>query len=62
MSLASISIKRPVLAIVEGDKEKVGDIEPGGPEYCCRAISDKAMAIGGGVLEAVMHLLNIKTV
>jgi len=39
-------------------KEKVGDIEPAGgcPDY--GTISDKAIAIGGGVLDAIMHLLN----
>ena len=36
--------------------EKVGDIEPGGEPSCCFSISDKARAIGGGVLEAIMHL------
>jgi xanthine dehydrogenase accessory factor len=33
---------------------KVGDLDPRGePEYC-RLISDKALAVGGGVLEAVL--------
>lgn len=37
---------------------KVGDVDPRvDPEYCS-LISDKARAIGGAVLEAVMHLLN----
>jgi xanthine dehydrogenase accessory factor len=38
--------------------EKVGDIEPRGDISYCRTISDKARAIGGGVLEAIMHHLN----
>jgi xanthine dehydrogenase accessory factor len=38
--------------------EKVGDIEPRGDISCCYTISDKARAIAGGVLEAVMHRLN----
>jgi xanthine dehydrogenase accessory factor len=42
-----------------GRNEKVGDVEPG-KEQSCSAISDKAMAIGGGVLEAIMHFLNIE--
>jgi xanthine dehydrogenase accessory factor len=62
----------PVLAAIDGtlrgvirdieveDKEKVGDIEPGSRLSCHWAISDKARAIGGGVLEAVLHLLNIE--
>jgi xanthine dehydrogenase accessory factor len=40
--------------------EKVGDIEATNDPSCCWTISDKARAIGGGVLEAVMHLLTIK--
>jgi xanthine dehydrogenase accessory factor len=42
--------------VAEG--EKLGDIEPGSDPSCCWKISDKARAIGGGVLEAVMHFLN----
>jgi xanthine dehydrogenase accessory factor len=38
--------------------EKVGDIEPRGDISCCVTISDKANAIGGGVLEALMHYVN----
>lgn len=38
--------------------EKVGDVDPMGDPSCCSAISDKARAIGGGVLEAIMHCLN----
>ena len=38
--------------------EKVGDIEPRGDVSYSQTISDKARAIAGGVLEAVMHHLN----
>jgi xanthine dehydrogenase accessory factor len=38
--------------------EKVGDIDPR-REESCHAISDKALAIGSGVLEAIRHLLNM---
>jgi xanthine dehydrogenase accessory factor len=38
--------------------EKVGDIEPRGDVRYDQTISDKARAIAGGVLEAVMHHLN----
>ena len=38
--------------------EKIGDIEPRGDESYSKTISDKARAIGGGVLEAIMHFLN----
>jgi xanthine dehydrogenase accessory factor len=38
--------------------EKVGDIDPRGKAEYCHTISDKARAIGGGVLEAMMHAYN----
>lgn len=34
---------------------KVGDIDPTNDRSRCFAISDKALAIGGGVLEALLH-------
>jgi xanthine dehydrogenase accessory factor len=34
---------------------KVGDIDPRGEREYCYSISDKARAIGGGVLEAILH-------
>ena len=40
------------------DNEKLGDIEPRGDAVDWRTISDKARAIGGGVLEAVLHQFN----
>jgi xanthine dehydrogenase accessory factor len=33
---------------------KIGDIDPRGDPDHCRTISDKALAIGGGVLEAIL--------
>ncbi len=33
---------------------KVGDIDPRADPSTCREISDKALAIGGGVVEAVL--------
>ena len=34
--------------------EKIGDLDPRGvPEYCYQ-VSDKALAVGGGVLEALL--------
>jgi xanthine dehydrogenase accessory factor len=35
--------------------EKIGDIDPRGQVAYCYSISDKAQAIGGGVLEAIMR-------
>ena len=37
---------------------KVGDIDPRGKRENCFTISDKARAIGGGVLEAILHRFN----
>jgi xanthine dehydrogenase accessory factor len=36
---------------------KAGDIDPRGESGYCNVISDKARAIGGGVLEAILHSL-----
>jgi xanthine dehydrogenase accessory factor len=37
---------------------KVGDIDPRGNEQSCFTVSDKARAIGGGVLEAILYWYN----
>jgi len=37
---------------------KVGDIDPKGKKESCFTISDKARAIGGGVLEAILYRFN----
>jgi xanthine dehydrogenase accessory factor len=37
---------------------KIGDVDPRGQEQYCYTISDKARAIGGAVLEAVMRFYN----
>lgn len=37
---------------------KVGDIDPRGKKEACFTISDKARAIGGGVLEAILYRFN----
>jgi xanthine dehydrogenase accessory factor len=37
---------------------KSGDVDPRNVQESCRTISDKALAIGGGVLEAVMMAIN----
>lgn len=38
------------------DGHKVGDVDPRFDPELCGLISDKARAIGGGVLEAILHL------
>jgi xanthine dehydrogenase accessory factor len=57
----------PVLASIDGvlrglvneihvkADEKIGDIEPRNEVSYCNTVSDKARAIAGGVLEAVLH-------
>ena len=35
---------------------KAGDVDPRGEAHYCRTVSDKASAVGGGVLEAILHL------
>ncbi len=35
---------------------KVGDVDPSGEPARCHTISDKALAVAGGVLEALLHL------
>ncbi len=42
------------LLVREG--QKVGDVDPRGVAEYCFTISDKARAIGGGVLEAILYL------
>ena len=37
---------------------KVGDIDPRAAREHCFTISDKSRAIAGGVLEAILYLLN----
>ena len=61
---------KPLLASIDGilrglireipvtRDEKVGDIDPRGKVEYCYTISEKARAIGGGVLEAIMHVYN----
>ena len=55
--VASISgiLRGLVSQIHVKDNEKIGDIEPRGDVSYCSTISDKARAIAGGVLEAIMH-------
>jgi xanthine dehydrogenase accessory factor len=47
---------RPNTPVTKGTK--LGDIDPRGKTDFCRTASDKAMAIGGGVLEAILRHYN----
>ena len=44
--------------IMVKNNEKIGDIDPRGVREYCFTVTEKARAIGGGVLEAVMHEYN----
>ncbi|MEG1380850.1 MAG: selenium-dependent molybdenum cofactor biosynthesis protein YqeB [Ruthenibacterium sp.] len=44
------------IAVTRGMKS--GDIDPRGVQDACKTVSDKALAIGGGVLEAILHFMN----
>ncbi len=37
---------------------KIGDIDPRGAGASCNTISEKARAVGGAVLEAILHRYN----
>ena len=40
--------------------EKVGDLDPRGDPSSCYRISDKSLAVGGGVLEALLSKSEIR--
>ena len=59
------NIKAPISGMVRGllydgipvmNGMKIGDIDPGGTNVSCTSISDKALAVAGGVLEAIFYL------
>lgn len=37
---------------------KAGDVDPRGNREACFTVSDKALSVGGGVLEAILHLVD----
>jgi xanthine dehydrogenase accessory factor len=58
-------IKAPLAGVVRGllhdsvqvtENMKIGDIDPRADVSYCYSISDKSLAVGGGVLEAVFFL------
>lgn len=64
------NIKAPISGIVRGliyngisvkKQMKIGDIDPRGHVVNCDTISDKALAVAGGVLEAIFYLRNQST-
>ena len=44
---------RPDIAVTKG--LKIGDIDPRGDRMYCETISEKALAIAGGVLEGILR-------
>jgi xanthine dehydrogenase accessory factor len=39
---------------------KIGDIDPRGDPRLCQLVSDKALSIGGGVLEAILSKTELR--
>lgn len=50
----------PGLSVSSG--MKIGDIDPRNDPDLCNLVSDKALAIGGGVLEAILSIPELRTV
>lgn len=48
----------PEVSVVRG--MKIGDVDPRGDPEVCSRISDKALAIGGGVLEAILSKAELR--
>ena len=38
---------------------KAGDVDPRGERKYCDTVSDKALAVGGGVLQAILQITGI---
>ncbi len=66
LSVGGIPVTAPFDGILRGlireisvdEGEKVGDVDPRARQEYCYTISEKARSIGGGVLEAIMHVYN----
>jgi len=64
-----VPVKAPIDGVLRGlimeelevyEGMKIGDVDPRGVKEYCYSISEKARAIGGGVLEAILYLKRIK--
>lgn len=62
-TVSETAVKAPFLGIIRGlitpgldvvEGMKIGDVDPRADRKACFTISDKALAIGGGVLEAIL--------
>jgi xanthine dehydrogenase accessory factor len=66
LSVEGIVVRAPIKGVLRGlireievtEREKIADVDPRGVRDHCFTITDKARAIGGGVLEAVLHFWN----
>jgi len=47
----------PSVQVVKG--MKIGDVDPRGDASACYLVSDKSLAVGGGVLEAILIKLRM---
>lgn len=65
--IGGTAVKSPIEGVLRGiirdgfdvDKGmKIGDVDPRGIKENCFSISDKARAVGGGVLEAILYMMN----
>jgi len=65
-SVGDIPVRAPFAGVLRGllhdglrvqRGEKIGDVDPRGDARYCFSVSDKALAVGGGVLEAVLTWL-----
>jgi xanthine dehydrogenase accessory factor len=63
LNVDATPVRTPIDGVVRGlireieveKNEKIGDIEPGNDPSCCWAISDKARAIGQGIVDAIQE-------
>jgi len=69
-SVGGVTVRAELAGIVRGliaeglpvrEGQKLGDVDPRGDPLLCDALSDKANAVGGGVVEAVLSLLSVRT-
>ena len=68
-SIGDIAVPAPISGMLRGlinqdvyvtRNMKIGDVDPRRDKDYCHLISDKARAVGGGVLEAILHLHYVK--
>lgn len=64
-NIEGVPVPAPITGVLRGlinegvhvaEGMKIGDVDPRDNEDFCRSISDKARAIGGGVLEAILRV------